>query len=350
MAIEAFDQTKLEAFVGRTLVDWGGLASAPLMLIGHELGLYDALAEAGPLSATELARRTSTQERYVSDWLLNQAAGGVVEYDPLTQRYSIPAEHAVVLPNLFAGYEALLSAVRAYPQVARAFKNGGGVRWGEHAPELWPAIGRHFRPTYEQFLVQDWIPALNGVAGKLNTRAVVADVGCGYGASSILLGQAFPNSIFFGFDNHQPSINAARAAATREGLTERVHFQASDATAYPIPMAGYDLIAFFDAFHDMSNPVAVARHAREALAPHGSVLLVEPMAFERVEDNLHPLGRVNAASSVLICATNALADGASALGTLATEAQIRATFEEAGFRSFRRVAETPFNRVFEARP
>jgi SAM-dependent methyltransferase len=343
------DEAKLNAFLTKVLDDWGAVSSAPLVMIGDKLGLYDALAEAGPVTSEELARRTGTHERYVREWLLNQAAGGYVEYDPTGGRYTLPPEHAAALPSLFGGFQTYLAAARAEPRIAAAFQTGEGMAWGEHDPGVFVGIERAYRPGYEQFLVSSWIPALDGVANKLERGATVADVGCGHGAATLILAQAYPRSRFVGFDNHAASIEAARRAAAAAGVADRASFEAVSATAYPAPLSGYDLIAFFDCLHDLGDPIGAAQHAHEALATDGTVLIVEPMAGERVEDNLNPLGRALSGASTLLCTPHARATGGPALGALASEARLRDVATAGGFGRFRRAAETPFNRVFEAR-
>lgn len=350
------DQVKLQAFMGRVVGDFGSTISSALVVIGDKLGLYKAMAGAGPLTPAELARRTETSERYVRDWLVNQAASGYVDYDPATERYVLPAEHALALADehspvfVAGGFENLTSIIKAEPRIAEAFRTGGGMLWGEHDPGVFEGTERFFRPGYVANLVAQWIPALEGIEAKLTAGATVADVGCGHGASTIILAQAFPNSRFFGFDNHAPSIARARQAAGKAGVAERAVFEVASATDYP--GGDYDLIAYFDCFHDLGDPVGAARHAEEALAPDGTLVLVEPMAGERVEDNLTPVGRIFSAASVLICTPNALASGAdatTALGTIATDEQLRQAAAAGGFNHFRRAAETPFNRVLEVR-
>jgi SAM-dependent methyltransferase len=343
------DEAKLNAFLGKVIDDWGAISSAPLVMIGDKLGLYDAMAGAGPLTSEELAARTGTDERYVREWLLNQAAGGYVEYDPSSSRYTLPPEHAAALPSLFGGFQTYLAAARAEPRIAAAFRTGEGMAWGEHDSGVFTGIERVYRPGYEQFLVSAWIPALGGVAEQLERGATVADVGCGHGASTIILAQAYPRSRFVGFDNHEASIAAARRAAAAAGVADRASFEVVSATDYPAPPTGYDLIAFFDCLHDLGDPVGAVAHAREALAAEGTVMIVEPMAGERVEDNLTPLGRALSGASTLLCTPHSRATGGPALGALASEARLRDVVTAGGFGQFRRATETPFNRVFEAR-
>jgi SAM-dependent methyltransferase len=342
----ALDEARLNAFFGQVIGDWGGTLGSALVVLGDKLGLYEAL-EAGPLSVDELATRTSTHPRYIREWLLNQAAAGYLTYHPTTDRYSLPPEHAVVLAQAKGGFQAMTALVLAGRRITEAFRTGEGMLWGEHDPGLFDGTERFFRPGYEQNLVQSWIPALDGVQARLEAGALVADVGCGHGAPTIILAEAFPRSRFVGFDSHGPSIARAREAAHAAGVADRASFEVAAADAYPGVAGGFELIAFFDCLHDMGNPVGALRHAAETLAPDGAILLVEPMAGERVEDNLNPVGRVYSGASVLTCTPNALASGGQALGTLATEAQLRAIAAEAGLSYFRRATETPFNRVFE---
>jgi len=355
MATQTIDETKVEAFLEQILSEAGAALNAALIRIGDELGLYRAMGDAQPLTAATLAGRTGTHERYVREWLNAQAAGGFVDYDPATDRYTLPAEHAVALadeasPFALAGlFQSVTAAIRADERMVDAFRTGGGVGWHEHHHGLFHGVERVFGAAYRTHLVSEWIPALDGVEDRLRAGARVADVGCGHGLSTILLAQAFPASRFDGFDVHADSIAVARRRAEDAGVADRVRFEVAAADAYP--RRDYDLVAFFDALHDMGDPSAAARHARSALRPDGTWLIVEPMAGDRVEDNLHPLGRLNYGFSTLVCTPGSLSqEGRAGLGTLAGGARLSEVVLGAGFATVRRAAETPLNLVLEARP
>lgn len=350
-----FDEARVEQFIGQMLTDLGAAVSGALARIGHRLGLYRAMAGAGPMTPGELAQRTGTTERYVREWLNNQAAGGYVTYEPATGRYVLPAEHAFVLadedsPAYMAGaFDTMAATWAVHERMEGAFQTGEGLAWHEQDPVLFAATERFFTPQYRANLVPAWIPALEGVEARLRAGARVADVGCGHGASAILLAQAYPNTEVVGFDAHQASVEVARKRAAEAGVEDRVGFEVAPAAEYP--GEGYDLVCFFDALHDMGDPVGAAAHTRRALADDGTVLLVEPYAADRVEDNLNPLGRVGYGISTLVCTPGALAQpGGAALGAQAGEAALRSVFDRAGFSRFRRVAETPVHLVLEARP
>ena len=345
---QSTSEAKAQAFLGKVVDDWGATLGSALVVIGDKLGLYDALSQAGPLTSADLAQRTGTSERYCREWLLAQAAGGYLEYDPTGGRYSLPPEHAAVLGAVIGGFELMNALTRAEPRIVEAFRSGGGLRWGEHDHDVFEGCERFFRPGYEQHLTSSWIPALDGIEAKLLAGGRVADVGCGHGASTLAMARAYPLAQLVGIDSHPPSIERARQAA---GLVvgDRVRFEVADATTYSGPNEGYDLITFFDSLHDMVDPIGALRHAAARLAHAGSVLLVEPMAGERPEDNLNPVGRVYAGCSVLVCTPNSLAGAGLALGTVASEARLREVATSAGLGGFRRVAETPFNRIFELR-
>jgi SAM-dependent methyltransferase len=349
------DQEKLNAFMGRAVVDIGATLHAGLVVLGEKLGLYKALAAAGqPLTPGELAANTGTNERYVREWLNSQAAGGYVTYHADTQRYSLSPEQAFALANedspayLPGAFLLATSAVKAEPKISEAFRSGAGFGWHEHDHGLFEGTERFFRPNYVGNLVSSWIPALTGVEEKLRRGGRVADVGCGHGASTILLAQAYPKSTFVGFDYHGPSIEAARKAARRAGVEDRVSFEQAPAKSYP--GRDYDLVAFFDCLHDMGDPVGAATHVLRSLAADGAWMLVEPFANDKVEDNLNPIGRVYYSGSTLICTPASRSQEVGlALGAQAGEARLKDVAVRGGFTRFRRAAATPFNLVFEAR-
>ena len=351
----AINETALNQLLERTLVDLGGTYHTVLAVIGDKLGLYKALAGADPRTPAELSAQTGTAERYIREWLNANAAGGYITYHADTGRYSLSPEQALVLadessPAFFlGGFQAALAATKIEPRLTEAFRTGAGVGWHEHDHQLFHGIERFFRTGYAANLVQSWIPALDGVEAKLQTGASVADIGCGHGASTILMAQAFPNSRFIGFDYHADSIVAARQRAEAAGVADRVRFEVATATNYP--GTNYDLVAMFDALHDMGNPASAASHVYTTLKGDGTWLIVEPFAEDRVEHNLHPLGRAFYASSTLICTPNALdQDAGSALGAQAGEARLREVVTQGGFTRFRRATHTPVNLVLEARP
>ena len=351
----AIDGAKLESFVFRAVDEVGATLNAALVVMGDKLGLYRALAGSGPLTPEELADRTDTNARYVREWLCNQAAGGYVEYDPVTGRYTLPPEQAVALtqedsPAYLPGFfQIALGSVHDSPHIVEAARSGQGVGWHEHVHDVHEGCERFFRPGYNANLIAAWLPALDGVIEKLERGARVADVGCGHGASTILMGQAFPNSLFTGFDYHREGIDTARQRAVDAGVDGRVTFDAVPAAAYP--GRDYDLVTMFDCLHDMGDPVGAARHVRQSLADDGTWMIVEPFAGDRIEDNLNPVGRAYYSFSTLLCTPASLSQEVGlALGAQAGEARIREVVEKAGFTRFRRAAETPFNLVFEARP
>ena len=350
---QAIDEAKLHAFLGQVVGDLGGYAGILMAYVGDRLGLYKAMAEADSVTSVELAERTGTAERYVRDWLVNQAAGGYVEYDALTGRYRLPPEQAVALTDegspAFVGgaFQVMASTAPSLPRILDNVRTGAGMAWGEHTPDLFEGTERFFKPGYLGNLVQAWLPALDGVTEKLEAGASVADVGCGHGASTIVTAQAFPNSRFIGYDSHEPSIERARQAAEEAGVADRVTFEAAESTSFP--GGNYDLIAFFDCLHDMAEPERAVERAYETLKPGGTVLLVEPMAGRRVEENFNSVGRVYSAASVLVCTPNAIDGGGKGIGTIASDDEEARLFDAAGFTSFRRATETPFNRIFEAR-
>jgi len=353
---QAIDPAKLDQFLGRVVGDLGAALSAALVVIGDKLGLYRGLAAGGPQTPAELARRTETHERYVREWLCAQAAGGYVTYDAATARFALSPEQQAALADetspayVPGGFQIAEAAVRALDGAVENFRTGRGMAWGEHAHCLFEGTERFFRSAYIGNLTTSWLPALTGIVGKLERGARVADVGCGLGASTILMAKTFPRSRFWGFDAHQASIEAARRRAAAAGVEDRVSFEVARATDFP--GTGYDLIAHFDCLHDMGDPAGAARHVRSALDADGSWMLVEPFASDRVEENLNPVGRVYYAASTMICVPASLADGGprAALGAQAGEARLRGVALEGGFTRFRRATATPFNIVFEARP
>jgi SAM-dependent methyltransferase len=351
----AVDESKLNEFLGQFVQDLGATVQAGMVVLGHRLGLYRAMAGAGPLSPAELAERTGTAERYVQEWLAAQAAAGYVAYDAASGRFSLPEEQAFALADpaglayLPGAFQLALASLKAEPRIAEAFRTGAGVGWHEQDPEVFDGCEMFFAPGYRANLVPSWIPALDGVEAKLQAGARVADVGCGHGASTILLAEAYPNSTFAGFDYHDRSIEWARKAASDAGVSDRVRFEAAPADAFGGD--GYDLVATFDCFHDLGDPAGAAAHIRRALADDGTWLLVEPAAGDRLEDNLNPVGRLYYGFSVLLCVPNALSQQPTAvLGNQAGEARTRELTAAGGFTRFRRAAETPFNLVYEVRP
>lgn len=349
------DKEKLMSFVFRAVDDVGATLNTALVVMGDRLGLYRTLAAAGPLTSSELASRTECAERYVREWLNAQAAGGFVEYDPDDGRYLLPPEQAVALtdessPAYLPGFFQLaLGSVHDSPRVTEAARTGTGIGWHDHVSDVAEGCERFFRPGYNAHLVAEWLPALDGVTAKLEGGASVADVGCGHGASTVLMAEAYPASTFTGFDYHDRSIETAAERARAAGVAGRVRFETAPASAFP--GEGYDLVTMFDCLHDMGDPVGAARHVRQALAPDGTWMIVEPAAGDHVEDNLNPVGRAYYAFSTLLCTPCSLSQEVGlALGAQAGEARIREIVTGAGFGRFRRIAETPFNVVFEARP
>jgi 2-polyprenyl-3-methyl-5-hydroxy-6-metoxy-1,4-benzoquinol methylase len=351
----ALDGDKLMAFMGKLVGDLGAMASIGPMLIGEKLGLYKALSSGKPMNAEELAKATNTNARYVQEWLCASAASGFIEYDAAADRFFMTEEQAVALgvegsPFYFLGaVEMTVAMMRAEPQILEAFKTGKGVGWHEHDACLFRSVERFFRPGYMRHLVGEWIPSMEGMKAKLEAGATVADVGCGHGASTILMAQAFPKSTFHGFDYHGPSIDSARKAAAAAGVSDRVKFEVASAKDYP--GKNYALVAFFDCLHDMGDPAGAAKHVHSTLASDGAWMVVEPAAGDRITDNLHPIGRVYYSASTFICTPASRAQEVGlGLGAQAGEARLKKVIQEGGFRTVRRAAETPFNMVLEARP
>jgi SAM-dependent methyltransferase len=345
---------KLMTFMGKLVGDLGAMASIGPMIIGEKLGLYAAMADGVPTNAADLANKTGTDERYVKEWLCAQAASGFIEYDAAAEQFSMTEEQAAALGNeggpfyFLGAIELAVAMVRDEPKILEAFRTGKGVGWHEHDACLFRGTERFFRPGYTRHLLSEWIPALEGVQEKLESGGRVADVGCGHGASTILMAQAFPKSRFWGFDYHAPSIEKARAAAAAAGVEDRTTFEVAPAKSFP--GEGYDLIAFFDCLHDMGDPVGAARHVRSTLADSGVWMVVEPMAADKVEQNLNPVGRVYYSASTFICTPASRAQEVGlGLGAQAGEARLRQVISEGGFARIRRAAETPFNMVLEAK-
>ncbi|MGY1711293.1 class I SAM-dependent methyltransferase [Geodermatophilus sp. SYSU D00758] len=349
------DETRLQEFVHRFVGDLGAVLHAATVLVGDRLGLYRAIADGSWTSGEELAARTGTDERYVAEWLAAQAASGYAEVDPAGPRYRLSPEQALALTDeynpLFApgGLQVAASTIRDVGLVTESFRTGRGVGWAAHDPDLFEGTERFFRPNYIAHLLPEWIPALDGVTERLHSGGSVADVGCGYGASTILMATAFPESTFTGVDPHAPSIEAARRRARAAGVADRCTFEVSTAKDYP--GAGYDLVTCFDALHDMGDPVGAAAHVRGTLAEDGAWMVVEPFAGDRLEENLTPVGRVFYSCSTMICTPGSRAqEVGAALGAQAGEARLREVLTAGGFGRVRRAAQTPFNLVLEARP
>jgi 2-polyprenyl-3-methyl-5-hydroxy-6-metoxy-1,4-benzoquinol methylase len=351
----AVDEEQLMQFVFRAVDEVGATLNAALVVMGDKLGLYRALADAGPLTPAELAGRTGTAERYIREWLNAQAAGGYVDYDPESGRYTLPPEQAVALtdessPAYLPGFfQIALGSVIDSPRITETARTGEGFGWHAHVHDVHEGCERFFRPGYNANLVDAWLPALDGVVEKLEQGALVADLGCGHGASTILMAQAFPQSTFVGSDYHEGSIQTARIRAEAVGVADRVRFETAAAAGHE--GAGYDLVTMFDCLHDMGDPVGAARHVLDTLAPDGTWMIVEPAAGDRVEQNLNPVGRAYYGFSTLLCTPASLSqDVGLALGAQAGPARIGEVVREAGFTRFRQAAKTPFNLVFEARP
>ena len=349
----AVNEERLNAFLGKAITDLGAAISAVLILLGDELGLYRALAES-PATPKELADRTNTHERYIREWLANQAAGGYLQYDRASGRFSLSEEQALCLADpdgpvdLPGAYSIVQDLFHIRQRALENFRTGEGMEWGEHHPCLFHGTERFFRAGYRANLLSSWLPALDDVVGKLTAGAKAGDVGCGHGASTILMAKAFPNTQFVGIDYHPASIETARSRAAQAGVGN-ARFEVGDATSYAD--RDFDFIAFFDCLHDMADPAGAARHARQSLKADGNCMIVEPFAGDRLEDNLNPVGRVYYGASAMVCVPVSLAKRGPALGAQAGESRLRKiVVEEGGFRQFRRATQTPFNIVLEARP
>jgi ubiquinone/menaquinone biosynthesis C-methylase UbiE len=350
----AIDEGKLNEFLGRFVSDLGATVAAGNIVIGHRLGLFRALA-GGPATAQQLAERTDTSPRYIAEWLRGQAAGGYVQHDAPNDTYSMTEEQVFALANPDGGvympgaFLLALGALKANDQITAAFSSGAGMGWHEHDEDVFVGCEQFFRPGYVANLVPSWLPALDGVVDKLTAGARGADLGCGLGASTVLLGQAYPESRFTGSDYHERSIELARKRAAEAGVTDRVQFEVAPAAGFS--GSDYDLITTFDCLHDMGDPLTAAKHIRSALAADGTWMVVEPAAADDVSGNMNPVGRVYYNFSTQLCVPSALSQpGGYALGAQAGEAAIRRIATDAGFTRFRRATETPFNIVYEARP
>lgn len=348
------DEAKLHEFAGKMLGDLGAAMGAALIIIGDKLGLYKTLHERGPMTSDALAAATGTRERYVREWLANQAASGYLVYDATDKTFSLPPEQAAMLADessplyMHGAFQIAQAAIADEPHITESFKTGNGFGWHEHDVRLFEGTERFFRPSYNAHLISEWIPACEGVEAKLQRGAKVADIGCGLGASTILMAKAYPNSTFYGFDYHPGSIEKAKERAKAAGVADRIVFQT--ATAKDFPGEDYDFIAFFDCLHDMGDPAGAAAAIRQRLAPKGTWMVVEPFAGDRLEENLTPVGRIYYAASTLLCVPASLSqEVGTALGAQAGEARIREIAEQAGFTRFRRATQTPFNIVYEIR-
>ena len=349
------DDKKLHQFIGQMLSDLGGAASIALVRIGDSLGLYKTLHARGAMTAAELAAEAAVNERYLREWLSHQAASNYLSYDPMTEKFELPPEQAMVLaiedsPVYMTGaFACMASFLENQAKVLPAFKTGDGVAWGDQASCLFCAVAQFFRPGYHNNLVSQWLPALDGVVEKLKRGARVADVGCGHGVSTVIMAAAFPNSQFIGYDFHPSSIEHAEAHAREHGVIANARFAVGTAKDYP--EKDFDLVTFFDCLHDMGDPAGAAAHVRQSLKSDGSWMIVEPMAGDRLEDNLNPVGRIYYAASTMVCVPTSLSqEVGAALGAQAGETRLREVITAGGFRYVRRAAETPFNMILEARP
>jgi hypothetical protein len=349
------DEDKLNQFIGKMLSDLGGAFSVPMVCMGDKLGLYKALKEHGPMSAAELAAKTKVAERYAREWLSHQASSGYLKYDPAAGKFALPPEQAMVFADvdspvyLQGAFDLAVAMIENQPKVEAAFRSGTGVGWGDQAPCLFCTVGRFFRPGYHNNLVASWLPALDGVAAKLERGAAVADVGCGHGFSTIIMAKAFPKSTFVGYDFHPASVEQARVHAEQHGVTANTKFEV--ALAKDFPGKDLDLVTFFDCLHDMGDPVGAARHVRQTLKPGGSWMIVEPAAGDKLEDNLNPVSRMYYAGSTMICIPTSLDQPVgAAFGAQAGFAKLSSAITQSGFSKVRKATETPFNMVLEARP
>ena len=351
----AIDNSKLEEFMMKAVGDMASCLGAMMIILGDRLGLYKAMAKtARPVTSEELANQTNTAERYIREWLASQAAAGYIAYNPKDKKFFLPPEHAMVLANenspafMLGSYQILRSIFKDEDKFVEIFKTGKGLRWGEHHHDLFEGTAKFFKPNYMSNLVPSWIPSLDGVQEKLKQGAKVADIGCGYGVSTIIMAKEYPNSKFYGFDNHEGSIEAATNLAQREGVSDRVEFSVESANESIDN--DFDLVAFFDCLHDMADPMGALKFAKQSLKSDGTCMIIEPMANDNIEDNLNLVGKIYYAASSIICVPNSLADNGIALGAQAGEKKTKDIAEKAGFTKFRRATQTPFNLVYEAKP
>jgi 2-polyprenyl-3-methyl-5-hydroxy-6-metoxy-1,4-benzoquinol methylase len=353
--VRPLDESKLEQFMGQAVTDLGAAMNGALVMVGDELGLWEAMADGEPMTASEVAERSGISERYVREWLSAQAASGYVEYDADEDSFTLPPEQAMAFANknspvyMLGGYHVVSSAFKDHERIAERFRRGKGFGWHEHDPELFLGTEVFFRPGYQAHLVGEWLPALEGVEDKLRSGAKVADIGCGHGISTVLMAKAYPESTFHGFDYHEASIERAKQIAEEEGVADNTEFAVASAKDYP--GEGYDLVCFFDCLHDMGDPVGAMKHVRETLDEDGTVMLVEPFAKDTLSDNLNPVGRIFYAASTMICTPSSLDQEVGlALGAQAGEKRLSDVASEAGFDRFRLATETPFNLILEAKP
>ena len=352
--LNSIDPKKLEEFAMKAVADMGSSLSAMMVILGEKLGLYKALQQSGPITSEELSNITNTSERYIREWLASQAASGYLNYNPLDKKFSISPENAMVLAEensptyILGGYQILRSIFKDEDKFVKIFQTGEGLRWGEHHHDLFEGTAKFFKPSYTSNLVQSWIPSLGGVEERLLKGAKVADIGCGYGISTVIMAKAYPNSQFYGFDNHTPSIEKAKENISKESTDKNINF--SLVSANESIGKDYDLVAFFDCLHDMGDPLGALKFARQSLKNDGTCMIIEPMAHDNIEDNLNLIGRIYYSASSLICVPNSLADKGVALGAQAGEKRIKDLVNQAGFTKFKRAAETPFNIVYEAKP
>jgi len=349
------DEGKLNSFIGQILGDLGGASSIAMVRIGDALGLYKTLHAKGPMTCAELAKDTVVNERYLREWLSHQAASNYLGYDPVMEKFALPPEQAMVFAiadspvNMMGGFDLMAAMLDNQSKVQAAFKTGGGVAWGDQAGCMFCAVARFFRPGYQNNLIQSWLPALDGVIAKLERGATVADIGCGHGWSTVLMAKAFPKSQFVGYDFHPGSIADAEAHARSHGVATNTRFEVAKAKEYS--GKDFDLVTCFDCLHDMGDPAGAAAHVLQSLKPDGSWMIVEPIAGDKLEDNLNPIGRIYYAGSTMGCVPTSLSqEVGAALGAQAGEAKLREVITAGGFRNVRRAAHTPFNMILEARP